>query len=81
MPSLGRVLIVDDEPRVAAMLHDVVVDLGYAAHMAADGPAALRVVPLYHPTSCSSTSRCPTCRGPSCWSASKKWTPACPSSS
>jgi DNA-binding response OmpR family regulator len=50
MPSsLGRVLIVDDEPHVAAMLEEAVTTFGYAAHVAPNGQEALRVAAEFHP--------------------------------
>jgi two-component system C4-dicarboxylate transport response regulator DctD len=47
--SLARVLVVDDEPDVAAVLHDALIDLGYAVRLAGDGEAALAIVPVYRP--------------------------------
>ena len=47
--SLARVLVVDDEPRVAAVLHDALIDLGYAVQVAVNGAEALRLVALYQP--------------------------------
>jgi len=50
MPSsLGRVLVVEDEPRVAAMLSDVLVELGYMATVAVGGAEALQLVPVFEP--------------------------------
>lgn len=49
MPSRGRVLIVDDEPQVAAMLEAVVTALGYTARIAGTGPAALSLLPGFQP--------------------------------
>jgi DNA-binding response OmpR family regulator len=44
MPSSPRrVLIVDDEPQVAAMLEHIVSMLGYVARVASTGPEALRL--------------------------------------
>jgi CheY-like chemotaxis protein len=48
-PMLGRVLIVEDEREVAAMLHDVLVDLGYHVQEAVSGPAALGLLAVYQP--------------------------------
>ena len=42
MASLGRVLIVEDEPRVALLLHDTLQDFGYDVRVAVDGHEALR---------------------------------------
>ena len=50
MPSsLGRVLLVEDEPRVAAMLRDVLVELGYLVTVAVGGAEALQLVPVFEP--------------------------------
>jgi len=50
MPSsLGRVLVVEDEPRVAAMLRDVLVELGYIVTVAGGGAEALQLVPVFAP--------------------------------
>nr|WP_183611894.1 PAS domain-containing protein [Novosphingobium hassiacum] len=40
----GRVLIVDDEPAVRAVVADVLVDLGYECIEAGDGPAGLSIL-------------------------------------
>jgi DNA-binding response OmpR family regulator len=48
MPSsLGRVLVVDDEPEVGAMLRDVLVELGYVVKLAVRGAEALKLVPVF----------------------------------
>jgi DNA-binding NtrC family response regulator len=47
--SLARVLVVDDEPDIAAVLRDALIDLGYAVGLAGDGEAALAIVPVYRP--------------------------------
>jgi len=50
MPSsLGRVLVVDDEPRVGAMLRDILVELGYVVELADRGAEALQLVPVFEP--------------------------------
>jgi len=50
MPSsLGRVLVVEDEPRVGAMLRDSLVELGYIVKVAAGGGEALELVPVFEP--------------------------------
>jgi DNA-binding NtrC family response regulator len=50
MPTpIARVLVVDDEPRVAEIMRDAVIDLGYAVCVAANGADALRLVPRYQP--------------------------------
>lgn len=43
-PGTGRVLVVDDNPEVRAMLEDVLTSLGYATRTAADGATAVRAV-------------------------------------
>lgn len=48
-PPVARVLVVDDEPRVAEMLRDAVIDLGYAVCVAGDGAEALQLVSRYQP--------------------------------
>jgi CheY-like chemotaxis protein len=40
----GRVLVVDDNPEVRAMLQDVLTSLGYTTRTAADGATAVRAV-------------------------------------
>jgi len=47
--ALVRVLVVDDEPRVAELLHDALIHLGYAVRLAMDGAQALEIVAGYHP--------------------------------
>jgi DNA-binding response OmpR family regulator len=47
--SLGRVLVVDDEPRVAAMLKETVSYLGYEVEVAPTGEDALHVLPEFRP--------------------------------
>jgi DNA-binding NtrC family response regulator len=50
MPSSRhRVLVVDDEPQVAAMLNDVLTALGYTVQLAGTGPDAIQVVPAFRP--------------------------------
>jgi CheY-like chemotaxis protein len=50
MPSsLGRVLVVDDEPAVGATLRDVLVELGYIVKLAVGGAEALKLVPVFEP--------------------------------
>lgn len=47
--GLGRVLVVEDEPQVAAMLNDVLTTWGYFVLIAGTGAQALRVVPSFGP--------------------------------
>jgi CheY-like chemotaxis protein len=49
MPPLARVLVVEDEPDVADMLQDLLVDLGYEVTIAVSGQDALGLVPVYRP--------------------------------
>src|SRR5207244_6756479 len=41
MASLGRVLVVEDEPQVALLLHDALQDFGYEVRVAVNGHEAL----------------------------------------
>jgi two-component system, NtrC family, nitrogen regulation response regulator NtrX len=45
----GRVLVVDDEPRVRAMLRDCLATEGVEVATAASGADALEVVPVFQP--------------------------------
>jgi CheY-like chemotaxis protein len=47
--SLGRVLVVDDEPHVADLLRDALIDFGYEVETALTGHDALTLVALYRP--------------------------------
>jgi DNA-binding response OmpR family regulator len=47
--SRGRVLVVEDEPHVGAMLRDVLTALAYAVKHAAGGAEALHLVPVFKP--------------------------------
>jgi two-component system KDP operon response regulator KdpE len=50
MPSsIGRVLVVEDEPEVGAMLREVLVQLGYTVELADRGAGALQLVPVFEP--------------------------------
>jgi DNA-binding response OmpR family regulator len=46
---LGRVLVVDDEPHVAAMLDKMLGYLGYAVQVAPTGEDALDALPSFRP--------------------------------
>jgi two-component system, sensor histidine kinase and response regulator len=48
-PRFGRVLVVEDEPPVAAMLEEVLIDLGYASRVVGTGAEALRVLADFRP--------------------------------
>ena len=49
MTALGRVLVVDDEPPVAAVLEDFFSNEGYDVRVANDGPSALEAFDTWHP--------------------------------
>jgi hypothetical protein len=42
--SLGRILVVDDEPQVGAMLRDLLVEFGYVVKTTISGVDALPIV-------------------------------------
>jgi two-component system nitrogen regulation response regulator GlnG len=46
---LGRVLVVDDEPEVGAVLRDALVDSGYIVKVSVSGREALGLVPVFQP--------------------------------
>jgi len=46
---LGRVLVVDDDPNVSAMLRDLLTTLGYVVKNAVRGAEALLLVPVFEP--------------------------------
>jgi CheY-like chemotaxis protein len=47
--SLGRILVVDDDPQVGATLRDGLVEFGYVVKMAVRGTEALQIVPMFQP--------------------------------
>jgi two-component system response regulator (stage 0 sporulation protein F) len=47
--SLGRILIVDDEPSVIEVLSEYFTSQGYAVATAGSGEEALRTVPFFRP--------------------------------
>jgi DNA-binding NtrC family response regulator len=49
MASLGRVLVVDDDPDVALVLRDLLDDFGYAVKIAVTGAEALGLIDVYKP--------------------------------
>ena len=49
MPSLGRVLVVDDEPEVCGVLRDALLDSGYSVKTAVSGREALGLIPVFQP--------------------------------
>ena len=46
MPSLGRVLVVDDEPEVGATLQEMLTELGYVVKHVRSGAEALQLAPV-----------------------------------
>lgn len=46
---LGRVLVVDDEPEVAAALRDLLLEIGYTVKVAVSGTEALHLVQTFQP--------------------------------
>lgn len=54
-----RVVVVDDNPDIAAWLADELEVLGHDVRTAHDGPTSLALASSFDPTSCSSISRCP----------------------
>ena len=49
MASLGRVLVVEDEPQVALVLHDALQEFGYQVRVSVDGHEALNQVATFRP--------------------------------
>jgi DNA-binding NtrC family response regulator len=49
MSSLGRVLVIDDDPDVALLLHDALAEFGYTVKIIATGSEALPLVSVYKP--------------------------------
>lgn len=49
MASLGRVLVVEDEPDVALVLHDTLQEVGYQVRVAVDGHEAVQAVADFAP--------------------------------
>jgi DNA-binding response OmpR family regulator len=49
MAAPSRVLVVEDEPEVAAVLHALVTDLGHDVLIAPDGADALRLFRVFRP--------------------------------
>ena len=47
--ALGRVLVVDDEPQLNAMLCDALAGMQYDVKGALDGARALEMIPLFQP--------------------------------
>jgi len=48
-PTLGRVLVVDDEPQLNAMLCEALAGMEYDVKGALDGARALEVISVFHP--------------------------------
>ena len=49
MASLGRVLVVDDDPDVSDLLRDALTDFGYTVQVAVAGPAGVEGVSTWQP--------------------------------
>src|SRR4051794_12267827 len=49
MASLARVLVVEDEPDVALVLHDTLQEFGYQVRVAVDGDEAVQAVADFAP--------------------------------
>ena len=49
MHALGRVLVVDDEPQINAMLCDMLAGVGYDVKGAIHGAQALQLMPVFEP--------------------------------
>jgi two-component system, OmpR family, response regulator MprA len=49
MASLGRVLVVDDDPEVGLVLHDSLAEVGYNVRVAVNGAEALALLESYRP--------------------------------
>jgi DNA-binding response OmpR family regulator len=47
--SLGRVLVVDDDPNIGVMLRDLLIELGYVVKNAVRGAEALQLVRVFEP--------------------------------
>jgi CheY-like chemotaxis protein len=47
--TLGRILVVDDEPQVGAMLRELLAELGYVVKTAVRGAEALQLVSVFQP--------------------------------
>lgn len=47
--SLGRILVVDDEPQVGEVLRDLLTEFGYVVEVAVRGAEALQLVPVFQP--------------------------------
>ena len=47
--SIGRILVVDDEPQVGLMLRELLAELGYVTKTAVRGDEALQLVPIFQP--------------------------------
>jgi CheY-like chemotaxis protein len=46
---IARVMVVDDEPQIVAVLGELLAELGYATRSAMTGPEALRLVAEFQP--------------------------------
>jgi DNA-binding response OmpR family regulator len=49
MPWTGRILVIDDDPSIAALVAEVLTDEGYTVQLAYDGPDALAAIAAQMP--------------------------------
>ena len=57
----ARILIIEDDPDIAAFEQTMLARAGYQTRIAETGREGLDLVKTYKPTSSCSTSACPTC--------------------
>ena len=76
--SLGRVLVVDDEPAVALVLRDALADLGYEVLIAVSGREALATVMDFQPAVVLLDLKLPDLPGESVIDALRREAPAIP---
>ncbi len=66
-PALGRVLVVDDEPEIAALIRDMLEHAGYEVATAASGAMALELLGTAHFDAIVSDLRMPDMDGAGLW--------------
>ena len=76
--SLGRVLVVDDEPSVALVLRDALADLGYEVRIAVSGREALASAGDFQPATVLLDLKLPDLPGESVIDALRREAPAVP---
>ena len=76
--SLGRVLVVDDEPSVALVLRDALADLGYEVRIAESGREALRAAVDFQPATVLLDLKLPDLPGESVIDALRREAPTVP---